>query len=81
MRITVYSKTGCPWTQDILALLIRYRLPFVEKDMRKKSEFKSECINKSGQWRSPTVDIDGKIFPDTDVREVGEYLRSLKVIK
>jgi len=81
MRILVYTKTKCPWAQDVLAFLTLHRLPFVEKDMYVKEEYKRECLNKTGQWKSPTVDIDGHLIPDTDPKQVGEYLKSKGLIK
>ncbi len=48
--------------------------------MFKNEEFKKECIAKSGQWKCPTLDIDGHIMPDSDAKQVAEYLKVMKVI-
>ena len=51
-------------------------LTFEERDMMKKSEYRDEAQQLSGQSRSPTVIIDDKVFPDTDVDGLEEYLDS-----
>lgn len=81
MGIIFYSKTGCPWGDDVRDFLDDKNIPFVEKEMLGNPAFKDECITKSGQWKCPTLDIDGHILADSDVDQVHRYLESLQVSK
>jgi glutaredoxin len=76
MKIIVYKKTGCPWAQDVEEFLKENGLSYEEKDMMKNSRFRDEVQSLSGQTKSPTVIIDDKVFPDTDVEALEEYLES-----
>jgi len=73
MNIIVYKKTGCPWAQDVEDFLKEKGLQYEEKDMMKKSQYRDEVQQLSGQSKSPTVIIDGKVFPDTNVEDLEEY--------
>lgn len=76
MKIIVYKKTGCPWAQDVEEFLNEKKLQYEEKDMMKKSQYRDEVQQLSGQSKSPTVIIDDKVFPDTDVEQLQPYLES-----
>ncbi len=76
--IIFYSKTGCPWGDEVRDLLTSKNIPFEEREMHSHPEFKEECIAKSGQWKCPTLDIDGHILADTDAKAVEEYLATYK---
>lgn len=75
MNIIFYSKTGCPWCNEVRDLLVEKGVEFEERDVIKNPDFYSELLNKSGQDKAPTLDIDGDIIPDTDAQEVSEYLK------
>lgn len=77
-NIIVYTKTGCPWGIEVINFLNSRNISFTEKEMLSNLEFKEECIKKSGQWKCPTLDIDGHILADSDAKQVGEYLNSNK---
>jgi glutaredoxin 3 len=76
MNIVVYKKTGCPWAQDVEEFLNEKGLSYEAKDMMKKSQYRDEVHQLSGQSKSPTVIIDDKVFPDTDVEALEAYLES-----
>lgn len=76
MKIIVYKKTGCPWAKDVEEYLQEKGLPYEERDMMKKSQYRDEVHQLSGQSKSPTVIIDDKVFPDTDVDHLEEYFES-----
>lgn len=78
MNIIVYTKTGCPWGVEVLNFLKSKNIPFEEREMFGNPSFKDECIQKSGQWKCPTIDIDGHILPDSDAKQLEEYLNSIK---
>ncbi len=76
-NIIVYTKTGCPWGIEVIDFLNSKNIPFIEKDMFGNPDFKDECISKSGQWKCPTLDINGHILADSDANQVEEYLKSI----
>ena len=79
MNIIVYYKSGCPWAADVMEYLKEHNLPFEGKDISSNSDFEQEVRSKSGQSKSPTLDIDGMILPDSDVDEVAKHLSSVGV--
>ena len=74
MPIIVYTKTGCPWAIEVLEYLKARNIPFEERDIIKNPEYRKEVEDKSGQSKSPTLDIDGVIVPDAGVEEVAAAL-------
>ncbi len=74
MKAIVYLKAGCPWALAVTRLLTQRQIPFEERDIIANKEFAREVEAKSGQSKSPTLDIDGEIIPDAGVEDVEEYL-------
>ncbi|MBI1754668.1 hypothetical protein HYR65_00090 [Candidatus Azambacteria bacterium] len=54
--------------------LTKRGIVFEERNMLEHPEYQKEALDKSGQWKSPTLDIDGHILPDSDAVQVEEYL-------
>lgn len=78
--IIVYTKTGCPWGIEVIDFLTKNGVAFEERNMTVSEAYKQEAILKSGQYKCPTLDIDGHILADSDAKQVGEYLKSIQVI-
>lgn len=79
MSVIVYTKTGCPWTTAVTAFLEANRIPFEERDILKNPAYRKEVEEKSGQSKSPTLDIDGLIVPDAGVEEVAKALEKVRM--
>jgi len=79
MNIIVYTKTGCPWTAGVVKLLKEKNVPFEERDVIENEDYFKELVEKSNQTLTPTLDIDGKILPDSDARQVKDYLKEKDV--
>jgi monothiol glutaredoxin len=79
MNIIVYTKTGCPWTTDVTEYLKENNIPFQERDIIKNPTYRKEVEEKSGQSKSPTLDIDGVIVPDAGVEEVVAALANRRI--
>ncbi len=75
MNIIIYTKTGCPWCIDALALLREKNIPFEEREVLGNKIYFDEMITKSGQSKAPTLDIDGFILADTDKDQIAAYLK------
>lgn len=80
MTIIVYTKTGCPWATEVLNYLKEKNIAFEERDIIAHPEYRIEVEAKSGQNKSPTLDIDGLIVPDAGVEDVEKVLKELGVI-
>lgn len=74
MNIILYTKTGCPWCFKMKEYLDDKGLGYEERNVSQSREFFVEMEKKSGQTKSPTLDIDGHIIVDADVEDVDKYL-------
>lgn len=81
MSLIVYTKTGCPWCRDVLAFLKDKNILFEEREVRGNTTFFDELRKKSGQEKTPTLDLDGAILADAGVPEVEAWLREKGVIE
>lgn len=80
MNIILYTKTGCPWCAGVLALFKEKKVKFEEREVTGNHEYYDELVQKSGQTKTPTLDIDGEIIADTD-REAVEKLFKERGVK
>ena len=74
MKITVWTKIGCGWCEEVVDLLHARGLPFEERVVTGNRGYFDEMVRKSGQWLAPVVEIDGHLLIDTDADEVAEFL-------
>jgi len=75
--IILYTKTGCPWGIEVVDFLNSNNISFEERNMTLNEAYKEEAITKSGQFKCPTLDIDGHILADSDAKQVEEYLKKI----
>ncbi len=73
-KIVIYRKTGCPWAAAVMGFLKELHIRFEERNVSENEKFAEEVLRKSGQMKSPTLDIDGKILADASVEDVAEEL-------
>jgi glutaredoxin len=76
MTITVYTKTGCSWCADVINYLDENGILYEEKNVSENPDFMFELENKTGQTFAPTFEIDGKLYPNSDVEELKSILES-----
>ncbi|TSC83460.1 MAG: glutaredoxin [Parcubacteria group bacterium Gr01-1014_17] len=77
--LIVYTKTGCPWCKDVLAFLREKKVAFEEREVRGNPTYFNELRAKSGQDKTPTLDLNGAILADTDKDAVDKFLIEKKV--
>jgi glutaredoxin len=75
MNIILYTKTGCPWCKGVLDLFKEKNVTFEEREVTGNVEYYDELVKKSGQTKTPTLDIDGFILADSDKDQVSEYMK------
>lgn len=79
-QITAYLKTQCGWSNGVRAVLKKYDLPYLEKDIIQNPAFRWEMEQKSGQPLSPCVEVNGTMLADVSGEEVEKYLVSEQLV-
>jgi glutaredoxin len=74
MNITIYRKSGCPWSAAVIGFLNELNIPYEIKNVTTHPDYAKEVETISGQCMSPTLDIDGVILPDASVEDVAKAL-------
>jgi glutaredoxin 3 len=77
MKVILYRKSGCPWAAAVMGFLNELSIPFDARNISVNERYLREVEQKSGQSKSPTLDIDGKILADASVEDVAEHLETL----
>ena len=74
MAIILYTKRGCPWCKGVLDLFAEKHVPYEEREVLGNKAYFDELVAKSGQTKTPTLDIDGEIIADSDREAVAKRL-------
>jgi glutaredoxin 3 len=80
MKITLYRKSGCPWSAAVMGFLNELNIPYEIKDVTTNPAYVREVEAISGQSKSPTLDIDGEILPDASVEDVAQVLEKRGIV-
>ena len=75
MNIILYTKAGCPWCKGVLDLFKEKGVTFEEREVRGNKAYFDELVKKSGQEKTPTMDIDGEIYADSDREAIEKVLK------
>ena len=75
MMIILYTKTGCPWCKGVLDLFKEKNVIYEEREVRGNKNYFDELVAKSGQQKTPTLDIDGQILADSDREQISAFLK------
>ena len=74
MKITLYRKSGCPWSAAVIGFLNELNVPYEIRNVTANPAYATEVEVLSGQCKSPTLDIDGLILADASVEDVARAL-------
>ncbi len=77
MRTILYYKTGCPYAAEVMEFLKENEIPYEARDITATPYYKEEVIDKTGQSKSPTLDIDGILLPDAGVEDVAAFFEKV----
>jgi glutaredoxin len=80
MKITLYRKSGCPWSAAVMGFLNELNIPFEIKNVTTNPAYLKEVEAASGQSKSPTLNIDGTILPDANVEDVAKVLEERGIV-
>jgi monothiol glutaredoxin len=73
-EITAFLKPMCGWSRGVRAVLEKYGLEYLEKDVMNSPEDFHEMVRKTGQPLQPCVEIDGHMLADVSGEELEAYL-------
>jgi glutaredoxin 3 len=80
MRITLYRKSGCPWSAVVMGFLNELNIPYEIRNVTTNPIYAKEVEAMSGQDKSPTLDIEGTILPDASVEDVAKALEERGIV-
>lgn len=80
ISIVAYLKPTCGWSNGVRAVLRKYNLPYVDKDIINFPENRIEMIQKSGQQLSPCVEVNGQMVADISGEELEVWLIQNKFV-
>jgi glutaredoxin len=80
MKVTVYRKSGCPWSAAVIGFLNELNTPHEIRNVTANPAYLKEVEALSGQSKSPTLDIDGAILPDASVEDVATALEERGIV-
>lgn len=63
------------------AVLSKYNLKYMEKDIIQNPAFRWEMETKSGQPLSPCIEINGQMLADVSGEEIERYLIDNKIVR
>ena len=76
MKIKAYTRSDCVWSSSVCAVFNKYGLPFENLDVDSDPKALEEMLNKSGQTKTPCVEIDGIFLADISGQEVEDFMTS-----
>ncbi len=81
MNLILYTKLGCVWCREVLSFLREKNVPFEEREVLGNRAYFEELREKSGQEKTPTLNLDGAILADTDRDAVEVFLKKHGMLK
>ena len=73
-KIIAYLKPSCGWSMGVRAVMKKYDLPYEDRDIINRPDQFEEMVQKTGQTKQPTLEINGRMLPDVSGDEVEAYL-------
>lgn len=80
-KVIAYLKPTCGWSQGVRAVLRKYDLPFEDRDIINDPAQRQEMTEKSGQFLSPCVEVNGHMLADVSGSEVEAYLVEQRLVE
>ena len=73
-KIVAYLKPSCGWSGGVRAVFKKYNLAYEDRDIINRPEFFQEMVEKTGQTRQPTIEINGEMLADVSGEEVEAWM-------
>ena len=74
-QIKAYLNPHCPWSPGVRSVLDDAGLAYEVLDITRDRKAFAEMVEKSRQYLSPCVEIDGQMLADVGGDEVADWLR------
>ncbi len=74
-KITVWTKTYCPWCNGLKDFLKANKFQFEERDVVRHPKYFDEMREKTKQDKAPCIEIDGEMLVDTSAEEVEAWMK------
>jgi glutaredoxin-like YruB-family protein len=65
-KIKIYTLPTCPWCKMLKEFLKEKKIKFEDIDVSSDQKKVEEMVKKSGQLKTPVIDIEGKIIVGFD---------------
>ncbi|MBS3169122.1 NrdH-redoxin [Candidatus Woesearchaeota archaeon] len=78
MEVAIYTTPTCPWSTQAKQWLRRHRVSFIEKDLEDSEDARDEILQKTSQFCTPTIDVDGQILIGFDEEKLAELTKRKK---
>ncbi len=72
----MYYRDSCPWAREVLAFLDEKKFPYEGREITADAGVRKEMTERTGQDKSPCVEIDGHMLVDVGRREVESHMKS-----
>ncbi|MEO6053966.1 MAG: glutaredoxin domain-containing protein [Chthoniobacterales bacterium] len=72
----LYIKPWCPWCIEAVTWLEKRNFTFEKIDVLQDRAAFDHMRSISGQGLTPTLEIDGKVLPDFDVKQLERFLET-----
>jgi glutaredoxin 3 len=76
----LYTKTGCPWCDEVREFLLEKSIVFEERNVTEDPALMEEMVSKSNQTKAPTIDLNGEIFADLGREEAEKIFKDKELI-
>lgn len=74
-KIIAYLSPTCGWTYDVVRFLDKYGLEYEARNIVSDPGAYEEMVEKTGQYSSPCVEINGHMLADVGGDEVETWMR------
>ncbi len=74
-EIKIYSLPTCPHCKSLKAFLKEKRIEFEDFNVDEDEEKAQEMVDKTRQYSTPVIDIDGKIVIGFDEEKIEKLLK------
>lgn len=76
--IRLFVKPGCPWCEEATDWLDEHGLQYEVLDITKDATARDEMHELTGQTRTPSIDVDGKVLFDFGADELEEWWERMR---
>jgi glutaredoxin len=80
-NVIAYLKPQCGWSNGVRAILRKYALAYTDRDIINDPAQYEEMVEKSGQFLSPCVEVNGRMLPDISGEELETWLLTNGIVQ